>query len=71
MLGGRVKTLHPRIHGGLLADRRDPDHVRQLEEFEIAPFDLLVGGLYPFRETVASGAAPDDVVEKSTSGDRR
>ena len=68
MLGGRVKTLHPKIHGGLLADRRDPDHVRQLQESEIAPFDLLVGGLYPFRETVASGADPDTVVENIDIG---
>ena len=68
MLGGRVKTLHPKIHGGLLADRRDPDHVRQLKEQEIAPFDLLVGGLYPFRETVASGADEDTVIENIDIG---
>ena len=60
MLGGRVKTLHPKIHAGLLADRRDPEHERQLEEHGIAPFDLLVAGLYPFRETVASGAVCTD-----------
>ena len=58
MLGGRVKTLHPKIHAGLLADRRNPEHERQLEEQGIAPFDLLVAGLYPFRETVASGRGP-------------
>jgi len=68
MLGGRVKTLHPKIHGGLLADRRDPEHVRQLDAFDIAPFDLLVGGLYPFREAVASGADPDTVVENIDIG---
>ena len=68
MLGGRVKTLHPKIHGGLLADRRDPDHVRQLEEHEIEPFELLVGGLYPFRETVASGADEDTVIENIDIG---
>ena len=68
MLGGRVKTLHPKIHGALLADRRDPEHVRQLEEQGIAPFDLLVAGLYPFRETVASGAPHDDVIEKIDIG---
>ena len=50
MLDGRVKTLHPAIHGGLLADRRNAEHVRQLEELGIDPFDLLVAGLYPFRE---------------------
>jgi phosphoribosylaminoimidazolecarboxamide formyltransferase/IMP cyclohydrolase len=68
MLGGRVKTLHPRIHGGLLADRRDPDHMRQLEDLDIQPFDLLVGGLYPFRETVARGADLDTVVENIDIG---
>jgi phosphoribosylaminoimidazolecarboxamide formyltransferase / IMP cyclohydrolase len=68
MLDGRVKTLHPKIHGGLLADRRNPDHVRQLQEQGIAPFDLLVGGLYPFRETVASGADHDVVIENIDIG---
>src|SRR5919197_2268939 len=68
MLGGRVKTLHPRVHAGILADRRDPDHVRQLEEQEIEPFDLVVVNLYPFRETVASGATPDEIVEQIDIG---
>jgi len=68
MLDGRVKTLHPAIHGGLLADRRNPAHVRQLEELGIAPFDLLVAGLYPFRETVASGAEADAVIEQIDIG---
>ena len=68
MLDGRVKTLHPNIHGGLLADRRNRAHVRQLEEHGIEPFDLLVAGLYPFRETVASGAAPDEVIENIDIG---
>ncbi|MGH3319928.1 MAG: bifunctional phosphoribosylaminoimidazolecarboxamide formyltransferase/IMP cyclohydrolase [Streptosporangiaceae bacterium] len=63
VLGGRVKTLHPKVHAGLLADLRDPDHERQLSELAIAPFDLLVANLYPFRETVASGAGPDECVE--------
>src|SRR5262245_49202789 len=48
MLGGRVKTLHPAIHAGLLADRRDPAHVAQLEEQGIEPFDLVAVNLYPF-----------------------
>ena len=56
MLDGRVKTLHPRIHAGILADRRKPEHVAQLAEHGIEPFDLVVVNLYPFRETVASGA---------------
>ncbi len=53
MLDGRVKTLHPRVHAGLLADRRQPEHVAQLEAAGIAPFDLLVVNLYPFEETIA------------------
>jgi phosphoribosylaminoimidazolecarboxamide formyltransferase/IMP cyclohydrolase len=68
MLDGRVKTLHPRIHAGLLADRRKPDHLAQLQEHGIDPFDLVVVNLYPFRETVASGAAFDDVIEKIDIG---
>jgi phosphoribosylaminoimidazolecarboxamide formyltransferase/IMP cyclohydrolase len=67
-LEGRVKTLHPKVHAGLLADTRKADHLRQLEELGIAPFDLLVSNLYPFRETVARGAAPDDVVEQIDIG---
>ena len=68
MLGGRVKTLHPRIHGGLLADRRRSEHVEELAEHGIEPFDLLVSNLYPFRETVASGANPDEIIEKIDIG---
>ncbi|MCL1801008.1 MAG: bifunctional phosphoribosylaminoimidazolecarboxamide formyltransferase/IMP cyclohydrolase [Promicromonosporaceae bacterium] len=51
ILNGRVKTLHPHIHAGLLADLSNADHVRQLREFEIAPFDLVVGNLYPFEQS--------------------
>jgi phosphoribosylaminoimidazolecarboxamide formyltransferase / IMP cyclohydrolase len=68
MVDGRVKTLHPAIHAGLLADRRNPGHVRRLEELHIEPFDLLVAGLYPFRETVASGAGLSEVIEKIDIG---
>ena len=68
MLDGRVKTLHPRIHGGLLADKRKPEHLAQLAEHGIESFDLVVVNLYPFRETVASGAGPDDVIEKIDIG---
>lgn len=67
-LDGRVKTLHPRVHAGLLADRRNPDHVQQLDELEVEPFDLLVSNLYPFGETIASGAAPDECVEQIDIG---
>lgn len=68
ILDGRVKTLHPRIHGGILADRANPDHIRQLTEHEIAPIHLVCVNLYPFRETVASGAGPAEVVEKIDIG---
>ncbi len=68
MLDGRVKTLHPKIHAGLLADRRKPEHVEQLAAQGIEPFDLVVVNLYPFRETVASGAGFDDVIEKIDIG---
>lgn len=67
-LDGRVKTLHPGIHAGLLADLRNPDHVSQLQELEIEPFDLVVVNLYPFNETVASGAKIDDCVEQIDIG---
>ncbi len=68
MLGGRVKTLHPKIHGAILADRRDPEHLRQLEEHGIEPIDLVVSNLYPFRETVAASAPPDEVIEQIDIG---
>ncbi len=61
MLDGRVKTLHPRVHAGLLADRRRPEHVAQLEAAGIAPFDLLVVNLYPFEETIADPATTEDL----------
>ncbi|HWJ08951.1 MAG TPA: bifunctional phosphoribosylaminoimidazolecarboxamide formyltransferase/IMP cyclohydrolase [Nocardioides sp.] len=67
-LDGRVKTLHPRVHAGILADRRLPEHVAQLEELEVAPFDLVVVNLYPFAATVASGAGIDDCIEKIDIG---
>ena len=67
-LDGRVKTLHPKVHAGVLADLRLPDHVRQLEELGIAPFELVVVNLYPFEQTVASGAAPDECVEQIDIG---
>ncbi|MFJ8913203.1 bifunctional phosphoribosylaminoimidazolecarboxamide formyltransferase/IMP cyclohydrolase [Amycolatopsis sp. NPDC102389] len=67
-LDGRVKTLHPRVHAGLLADRDRPEHVEQLKQLDIAPFDLLVVNLYPFRQTVISGASPEDCVENIDIG---
>jgi phosphoribosylaminoimidazolecarboxamide formyltransferase / IMP cyclohydrolase len=62
-LDGRVKTLHPRVHAGILADRNDPAHVAELEELDVDAIDLVVVNLYPFRETASSGAPAPDVVE--------
>ncbi|MDF2706420.1 MAG: bifunctional phosphoribosylaminoimidazolecarboxamide formyltransferase/IMP cyclohydrolase [Nonomuraea muscovyensis] len=67
-LDGRVKTLHPRVHAGLLADLTKPHHVAQLDELEIDPFQLVVVNLYPFAETVASGASPEECVEQIDIG---
>ena len=67
-LDGRVKTLHPKVHAGLLADSHNPDHVAQLDDLGIEPFDLVVVNLYPFRETVASGASAAECIEKIDIG---
>ena len=67
-LDGRVKTLHPRVHAGILADRRLDSHVQQLADLEVEPFDLVVSNLYPFTQTVASGASPDECVEQIDIG---
>ena len=68
MLDGRVKTLHPRVHGGILADQRLESHRDQLAEHDIAPFDLVVVNLYPFAETVAAGGTFDEIIEKIDVG---
>lgn len=65
---GRVKTLHPRVHAGLLADTGSEDHLAQLRDLDIAPFDLLVVNLYPFSRTVASGADEASCVENIDIG---
>jgi phosphoribosylaminoimidazolecarboxamide formyltransferase / IMP cyclohydrolase len=67
-LDGRVKTLHPRVHAGILADRRRDDHVAQLKELGVEAFDLVVVNLYPFVDTVKSGAGEDEVVEQIDIG---
>ena len=67
-LEGRVKTLHPRVHAGILADSRKTDHLAQLDELGVAPFELVVVNLYPFTQTVASGASPDECVEQIDIG---
>ena len=68
MLGGRVKTLHPRIHGGILADQSNPNHVQELADADIEPFDLIVINLYPFTQTIASGAEFSECIEQIDIG---
>ena len=68
ILGGRVKTLHPKIHGGILANLDDPDHVTQLVEHDIGPIDLICINLYPFEETVATGAPEKEAIEQIDIG---
>ena len=67
-LDGRVKTLHPMVHAGLLGDTRKESHVEQLAAMKVEPFDLLVSNLYPFTDTVRSGATPDECVEQIDIG---
>ena len=67
-LEGRVKTLHPRVHAGILADSRKSEHLAQLDELGIEAFELVVSNLYPFSQTVASGASPDECVEQIDIG---
>jgi len=68
IMGGRVKTLHPKIHGGILADQNNPNHLKELSELEIEPFDLVVINLYPFAETIASGADFAECIEQIDIG---
>ena len=68
MMDGRVKTLHPKVHGGILALRDNPEHVAKMKEHGIAPIDLVVVNLYPFEATVARGAAFEEIVENIDIG---
>src|ERR671916_2868619 len=68
MLRGRVKTLHPRIHGGILVDLEDPDQVVELVDHGIGPIDLVCVNLYPFKETVSGGASEKEAVEQIDIG---
>ena len=68
ILGGRVKTLHPKVFGGILARRENSTDLQQLEEYQIPEIDLVIVDLYPFEETVASGAADQDIIEKVDIG---
>ncbi|MBE3073945.1 MAG: bifunctional phosphoribosylaminoimidazolecarboxamide formyltransferase/IMP cyclohydrolase, partial [Actinobacteria bacterium] len=67
-LDGRVKTLHPMIHAGILADTGNPSHVAQLTDLGIEPFDLVVSNLYPFADTVSSGATQEECIEQIDIG---
>lgn len=68
IFGGRVKTLHPAIFGGILFRRQDQGDVKQAAEFKIAPIDLVIVDLYPFEETVAKGGSEEDIIEKIDIG---
>src|ERR1700743_1532073 len=68
ILGGRVKTLHPKVFGGILARRSNESDKEQLAQYEIPEIDLVIVDLYPFEETVESGAGHDDVIEKIDIG---
>jgi len=68
MMDGRVKTLHPKVHGGLLAVRDNPEHAASMAEHEIGAIDLVVVNLYPFAQTVAKGAARDEIIENIDIG---
>lgn len=68
MMGGRVKTLHPRIHGGILADQNNPEHLAAIASHDIAPFDLIIINLYPFAQTIASGADFAECIEQIDIG---
>ena len=68
MMDGRVKTLHPMVHGGLLAVRDNPEHARAMDEHKIGAIDLVVVNLYPFQQTVAKGAGRDEIIENIDIG---
>ena len=70
IMGGRVKTLHPRIHSGILADQSNPEHLQAIADLDIAPFDLVVINLYPFAATIASGADFAECIEQIAHGGR-
>ena len=68
IMGGRVKTLHPRVHSGILADQNNPEHLAAIAELDIKPFDLVIINLYPFAETIASGANFEESIEQIDIG---
>ena len=68
IMGGRVKTLHPKIHSGILADQNNPEHLKAIADLDIAPFDLVVINLYPFFKTLMSGASFEECIEQIDIG---
>ena len=68
IMDGRVKTLHPRIHAGILADQNNPEHLEALAGLEIEPFDVVIINLYPFAQTIAAGASFEDSIEQIDIG---
>src|SRR6201989_1780406 len=68
IFGGRVKTLHPAVFGGILYRREDEGDLKQAKEFNVAPLDLVIVDLYPFEETVAKGGSEEDIIEKIDIG---
>ena len=68
IMGGRVKTLHPKIHSGILADQNNPDHLKAIADLDIEPFDLVVINLYPFLKTLISGASFEECIEQIDIG---
>ena len=68
IMGGRVKTLHPRVHSGILADQNNPEHLAAIADLDIAPFDLVVINLYPFAATIAAGATFAEAIEQIDIG---
>ena len=68
IMGGRVKTLHPKIHGGILADQQNPEHLAKIQELQISPIDLVIINLYPFAATIASGADYAECIEQIDIG---
>ena len=68
ILGGRVKTLHPKVFGGILARRDNEGDQMQMAEYDIPAIDLVIVDLYPFEQTVASGASSEDIIEKIDIG---
>ena len=68
ILGGRVKTLHPKVFGGILGRRENEGDIAQMQQYEIPEIDLVIVDLYPFEQTVASGASEEDIIEKIDIG---